>query len=147
LGLEAGANPELFIQLYKTAVFPYTITMFVAIAVDPGSKERAKELADLLAQYGFKTVQKGLWESSKISPDTLIRAKRDLDKLTDAFDRLRFFQYPMEGTLVLSSLKDKKWRRMVAKNLDSTETPAAPKAQPALMRQKPVAKKQIRKTR
>ena len=109
--------------------------MFVAIAVDPGSLERAKELADLLAQYGFKMVQRGLWESSTISSDTLNRIKRDLDKATDGFDRLRFFQFPMEGTLVLSSLKDKKWRRMVAKDLDQNK---AVKPEPA---QKPVKRK------
>ena len=90
--------------------------MFVSIAVDPSSEERARELADLLAQYGFKKVQRLLWESTTMDSDTLSRLKRDLDKATDGFDKLRFFQYPMEGTLVLSSLKDKKWRRMVAKD-------------------------------
>jgi CRISPR-associated protein Cas2 len=89
--------------------------MFVSIAVDPGSVGRAMELADLLAQYGFKMVQRGLWESTAISPDTLTRIKRDLDRATDASDKLRLFQFPMEGTLVLSSLKNKKWRRMVAR--------------------------------
>jgi CRISPR-associated protein Cas2 len=89
--------------------------MFVAIAVDPGSRERARELADLLAQYGFRMIQKGLWESAAITPDTLNRIKRDLDKATDAFDRLRLFQFPLEETLVLSSLRDKKWRRMAVK--------------------------------
>jgi CRISPR-associated protein Cas2 len=83
--------------------------------VDPGSEERAKELASLLGQYGFEKVQRGLWESAIISPSTLTRVKRDMDRLTDAFDRVRFFQYPLEGTLVLSSLKDKKWRRLVAR--------------------------------
>jgi len=96
------------IQLYKITVFFYNMFMFVAIAVDSGSVDRAQELADLLAQYGFKAVQRGLWESASISPDTLNRIKRDLDKATDGFDRLRFFQFPMEGTLVLSSLKNKK---------------------------------------
>ena len=91
--------------------------MFVAIAIDPASIERARELADLLAQYGFHRVQNGLWESSAISPDTLNRVKRDLDKATDGFDKLRFFQFPMDGTLVLSSLKEKKWRRMVARDV------------------------------
>jgi hypothetical protein len=62
-------------------------------------------------------VQKGLWESASISTDTLNRVKRDLDKATDAFDKLKFFQYPMDGTLVLSSLKEKKWRRMVARDI------------------------------
>ena len=88
--------------------------MFVSIAVDPGSEERARELADLLAQYGFKKIQRGLWESATVSPGTLARVKRDLDKATDGFDKLRFFQFPMDGTLVLSSLSEKKWRRMVA---------------------------------
>ena len=89
--------------------------MYVAVALDSGSHDRARELADLLAQYGFKMVQRGLWESATISPDTLNRIKRDVDKATDGYDRLRFFQFPMEGTLVLSSLREKKWRRMVAK--------------------------------
>ena len=89
--------------------------MFVSIAIDPGSQERARELAELLAQYGFEKVQRGLWESAKVSTATLARVKRDLDKATDGMDRLRFFQFPMEGTLVLSTLRDKKWRRMVAK--------------------------------
>ena len=95
--------------------------MFVSIAVDSGSAERAKELADLLGQYGFKKIQRGLWESATVTPETLTRVKRDLDKATDAFDRLRFFQFPMDGTLVLSSLKDKKWRRMVARNMETDE--------------------------
>ena len=89
--------------------------MFVSIAVDPSTEERAREIADLLAQYGFERIQKGLWESTTVSSDTLTRVKRDLDKTTDAHDRLRFFQFPMDGTLVLSSLREKKWRRMVAK--------------------------------
>ena len=91
--------------------------MFVSIAIDPGSKERSAELADLLAQYGFKMIQRGLWESATITSDTLNRVKKDLDRATDGYDRIRLFQFPMEGTLVLSSLKDKKWRRMVAKDI------------------------------
>jgi CRISPR-associated protein Cas2 len=89
--------------------------MFVSIAVDPGSEGRAKELADLLGQYGFDKIQRGLWESAFISPETLNRLKRDLDRATDAFDRLRIFQFPMEGTLALTTLRDKKWRRMIAR--------------------------------
>jgi len=89
--------------------------MFVSVAIDPGSESRAKELADLLGQYGLDKIQRGLWESAFVSPDTLTRLKRDLDKATDAFDRIRIFQFPVEGTLALSTLRDKKWRRMVAK--------------------------------
>jgi len=104
--------------------------MFVSIAVDPGSRERAEELADLLAQYGFKMVQKGLWECMTVSQDTLNRLKRDLDNSTDAFDRLRLFQFPMEGTLVLTSLKDKKWRRLVARDGEAANHAEASNAQP-----------------
>jgi CRISPR-associated protein Cas2 len=89
--------------------------MFVSVAVDPGSAGRAKELADLLSQYGLEKIQRGLWESVFISPDTLNRLKRDLDRATDAFDRLRIFQFPVNGALVLSSLRDKKWRRLIAR--------------------------------
>ena len=98
--------------------------MFVSVAVDAGSEGRARELADLLAQYGFEKVQRGLWESTALAPDTLVRLKRDLDKATDAFDKLRFFQFPMDGTLVLTSLYEKKWRRKVAKNVEAAP-PAA----------------------
>jgi CRISPR-associated protein Cas2 len=101
--------------------------MFVSIALDPGSEGRARELADLLGQYGFEKVQRGLWESSFISPDTLNRLKRDLDRATDAFDRLRLFQFPLEGTLVLSTLKGKKWRRLVARKEAETVLPAQTK--------------------
>ena len=93
--------------------------MFVSIAVDASTEDRARELADLLAQYGFEKVQRGLWESKSVSPGTLERIKRDLDKATDGFDKLRFFQFPMEGTLVLSSLRDKKWRRVVARDAEA----------------------------
>jgi CRISPR-associated protein Cas2 len=93
--------------------------MFVSIAVDPGSESRARELADLLSQYGFEKVQRGLWESTAVSPETLNRLKRDLDRATDAFDRLRIFQFPVNGTLVLSTLREKKWRRLVAKGGDA----------------------------
>ena len=116
------------------------MNMYVSIAVDPSSRERAKEIADLLAQYGFKMVQKGLWESMAVSQDTLNRVKRDLDNATDAFDRLRLFQFPMEGTLVLTSLRDKKWRRLVAKDAEADKLPETPAAPPVSDRARELAK-------
>jgi len=89
--------------------------MFVSVAIDPGSDGRAKELTELLTQYGFEKIQRGLWESAFVSPDTLNRLKKDLDRATDAFDRIRIFQFPVEGTLAITTLRDKKWRRMIAK--------------------------------
>lgn len=89
--------------------------MFVSVALDPGSEDRAKTLSDLLTRYGFDKIQRGLWESSVVTPPSLDRLKRDLDRATDAYDRIRLYQYPVEGNLVISSLKDKKWRKMVAR--------------------------------
>ena len=33
--------------------------------------------------------------------------------MTDSYDSLRIYQYPLEDTLVVSSLKEKKWRKLV----------------------------------
>ena len=115
--------------------------MFVSIAVNAGSEGRARELADLLAQYGLVKVQRGLWESSSVTPATLARLKRDLDKATDAFDRLRFFQFPIDGTLVLTSLRDKKWRRVVARYTDTPpQKPQSARAPANVAVKKPGAK-------
>jgi len=107
--------------------------MFVSVAIDPGGEGRAKELTELLIQYGFDKVQRGLWESTAVSPDTLNRLKRDLDRSTDAFDRIRMFQFPVDGTLVLTSLRDKKWRRLVARGGETApvkQTVTAPVRRP-----------------
>ena len=112
--------------------------MFVSVAVDPGSESRAKELADLLGQYGFDKIQRGLWESAFVSSDTLLRLKKDLDRATDAFDRIRIFQFPVEGTLALTTLRDKKWRRMVARGGQDEVHPAA--VRPAASKTRPAAR-------
>jgi hypothetical protein len=64
-----------------------------------------------------------------VSPETLNRLKRDLDRATDAFDRLRIFQFPVEGTLALTTLRDKKWRRMVARGADTVSSGVVPPRQ------------------
>jgi CRISPR-associated protein Cas2 len=117
--------------------------MFVSIAVDPGSEGRARELADLLGQYGFEKIQRGLWESAFVPPESLARLKRDLDQATDSFDRIRIFQFPVEGTLALSTLKDKKWRRMVARGAIEQVSAVRPSAKPAV---RPPAKTVVRST-
>ena len=89
--------------------------MFVSVALDPGSEDRARELADLLARYGFEKVQRGLWESALVDSSSLERLKRDVDRATDAYDRVRIYQYPVDGVLVVSGMRDKKWRRLVAR--------------------------------
>ena len=115
--------------------------MLVSIAVDAGSEDRARELADLLGQYGFQRVQQGLWESAKVAPGTLEQLKRDLDRATDAFDKLRFFQFPMEGALVLSSLRDKKWRRTVARDAETVSPQIATQQVPTAVMKNTVKRK------
>ena len=87
--------------------------MFVAVACDLGSEDHQERVYASLVEYGFKKVHEGLYESLRINDNGLLRLKRELDRLTDSYDSLRFYQYPMDGTLVISELKEKKWRKTV----------------------------------
>ncbi len=87
--------------------------MFVAVACDLGNAEHLGRVGGLLQQYGFRKMQEGLYESTGITADSLQRLKKELDGLTDSYDSLRFYQYPLEGTLVVTSLQEKKWRKLV----------------------------------
>lgn len=86
--------------------------MFVACAFDLGSEDSRIKVHDLLIQYGFKKIQNQLYETSTINEKNLARMKVDIDKITDFYDRLRLYQYPMENTLVITSLEGKKWKRL-----------------------------------
>ncbi len=87
--------------------------MFVAVACDLGNEDRVGSVENLLLQYGFRKLQQNLYESAVISEKQLVRLKKELDGLTDSYDSLRIYQYPLEDTLVVSSLKEKKWRKLV----------------------------------
>lgn len=87
--------------------------MFVAVACDLGNADRLASVGNVLLQYGFRKLQQNLYESAVISEKNLLRLKKELDGLTDSYDSLRFYQYPLEDTLVVSSLKEKKWRKLV----------------------------------
>ncbi|MFA6506026.1 MAG: CRISPR-associated protein Cas2 [Treponemataceae bacterium] len=100
--------------------------MFVSVALDPGSEDRARELAELLARYGFEKVQRGLWESPMIAAPSLEHLKRDIDRATDAYDRVRIYQYPVDGVLVVSGMREKKWRKLVARLPVERSTGRAP---------------------
>jgi CRISPR-associated protein Cas2 len=96
--------------------------MFVAVACDLGSEDHQRRVQTSLAEYGFKKVHEGLYESLTINEPGLLRLKRELDRLTDSYDTLRFYQYPMDSTLVISVLKEKKWRKTVV-NTNKREHP------------------------
>ncbi|MEI8095010.1 MAG: CRISPR-associated protein Cas2 [Spirochaetales bacterium] len=89
--------------------------MFVSAACDYGNEDSRIKVDQLLLQYGFRKVQKNLYESTSLSEKNLARLKLECDKLTDFYDTLRLYQFPMENTLVITSLEGKKWKRSVLK--------------------------------
>jgi len=87
--------------------------MLVAVACDLGSEEHRTKVHGALLEYGFKKLQENLYESTSINERNLQRLKRELDGVTDSYDKLRFYQFPIGDTLVVTSLAEKKWRKLV----------------------------------
>jgi len=87
--------------------------MFVAVACDLGNADHLERVNNVLLQYGFRKLQQNLYESAVISEKSVQRLKKELDGMTDSYDSLRIYQYPLEDTLVVTSLKNKKWRKLV----------------------------------
>jgi CRISPR-associated protein Cas2 len=89
--------------------------MFVAVACEFASEDHRRAGHDLLVQYGFRRMLKDTFESTTLSGAALGRLKKDLDRITDSYDGLRLYQYPVDGTLAITVLKEKKWRRLIVK--------------------------------
>jgi len=89
--------------------------MFVAVACEFANDDHRKAGHDLLLQYGFRKVLKDAFESATVSESALQRLKRDLDRIADSYDSIRLYQYPVEDTLAITILKEKKWRRLIVK--------------------------------
>ena len=87
--------------------------MFVSVMIDPGGEESAAHLSELLTFYGFERVQRACWESTTISEKQLGALKREIDRVTDYYDVIRIYQYPVEGVLAISTLAKKKWRKLL----------------------------------
>ncbi len=87
--------------------------MFVSVVLDAGSVESSSALSGLLVQYGFAKVQRACWESSTINERLLASLKKDVDKVTDYYDSVRMYQFPVEGVLAVTELNRKKWRKIV----------------------------------
>ena len=86
--------------------------MFVAVSCDLASNDHRDTVYQIFSQYGLKQILTNLFESTSISEKLLSRLKRDIDRVNDSYDGLRFYQYPVEDTLVITSLKEKKWRKL-----------------------------------
>jgi len=102
--------------LYTRSGIPYTHRdMFVAVACEFASDDHRKAGHALLAQYGFRRVLQEAFESTTLPEAALNRLKKDLDRITDSYDGIRLYQFPVEGTLAITVLKEKKWRRLIVK--------------------------------
>lgn len=61
-----------------------------------------------------------VFESVSMMESTLTRLKRDVDLTVDYYDTIRFYQYPLGDTLVISTLSKKKWRRTMVKRNETS---------------------------
>lgn len=89
--------------------------MFVSVVLDPGGEESARQLAEVLINFGFEKVQRACWESASITDALLAKLKLEIDKVTDYYDSVRMYQFPVEGLLAVTVLSKKKWRRVVVR--------------------------------
>ncbi len=89
--------------------------MFVSVVCDVGSEDNKNAVTEVLKMYGFKQVIENVFESTKIKEETLSRLKRDIDKKTDFYDKIRFYQFPLEDTFVITFLTQKKWKKFIIK--------------------------------
>ena len=102
-------------SIYTHGALPYTVAVFVAVACEFANEDHRKAGAEVLVQYGFKRVLAATYESVTLSETALGRLKKDLDRIVDSYDSIRLYQYPVEGTLAITILKEKKWRRLIVK--------------------------------
>lgn len=89
--------------------------MFVSIICEISNDDHKIAVKHLLSEYGFKQIFENLYESMTIKEKELARLKRDIDRRTDSYDSVRIYQYPLEDGLVITTLRDKRWRRIVVK--------------------------------
>ncbi len=87
----------------------------MAVCCDLSSSDHEKQIAALLKQYGFTKSQEHVYEHTSINEEYTKRLKRDIDRLTDSYDNVRIYQYPLDDTLQISTLKDKKWRKLIVR--------------------------------
>ena len=89
--------------------------MFVSVVIDPGGRELASHLAEVLTANGFERVQHACWESVTINDEGLVTLKQDIDRVTDYYDIVRLYQYPIQDVFAVTTLYKKKWRRVLVR--------------------------------
>lgn len=98
--------------------------MFVSVIVEPGGMDSAKALVNILTMYGFKKIQRSCWECMSITEDTVSALKKDVDRVTDYYDKIRMYQFPVNGLFVITELKQKKWKKAQFKAPDRSGIPS-----------------------
>ena len=93
--------------------------MFVAVVLDLGNEDSLKTVTGLLFRYGFRQMQKNVFESTALDEKRLSRLKVDMDRATDFYDSIRFYQYPVDETVAITSLSEKRWRRMIIRESEN----------------------------
>lgn len=87
--------------------------MFVCVVCECANDDHEAEVHKILKMYGFTAVLDQTFESTALNERTLLRLKRELDKVTDYYDTIRFYQYPLEEKFTISVLQRKKWKKIV----------------------------------
>ena len=85
--------------------------MFVSVIVESGGIDSAKSLSGILQMSGFKRIQRSCWENMNVTEAQLNDLKKDIDRVTDYYDIIRFYQFPVNGLFVITELRQKKWRK------------------------------------
>ena len=85
--------------------------MFVSVIVDPGSVESSRAVVAILTEYGFRKAQRACWEHAYLPDKKLNLLKKDIDRVTDYYDTVRMYQYPVKGMLAVTEMSRKKWKR------------------------------------
>ena len=89
--------------------------MFVSVVCDFSNEDHQSAVNNLLVQYGFKQIMRNVYDSARVKEEILLRLKRDIDRATDSFDKIRFYQFPYEETFVITFLSNKRWRKTIVR--------------------------------
>ncbi|MFI3257361.1 MAG: CRISPR-associated protein Cas2 [Spirochaetales bacterium] len=87
--------------------------MFVSVVLDPGGADSSQALTSVLTQYRFVKIQRACWENYAITEAQVKKLKKDIDLVTDYYDTLRMYQYPVDNLMAITELSKKKWKRCI----------------------------------
>lgn len=87
--------------------------MYVSVVCDFNSDNSKRSVESILMQYGFIQCQIGVYENNSISDNLVSRLKLEIDRHCDSYDQIRMYQYPLNHTLVISSLYEKRWKKKI----------------------------------